>query len=66
MRQVCLVRMTSENQRASGYTSGSFGVGSEVAQGVHLSVSSLSMPSVRKTSGTGRISNKLRNDEEIL
>lgn len=66
MRQVYLVRMTSENQKASGYTSGSFGVGSEVAQGVHLSMSSLSMPSVRKTTGTERISKKLRNDTKIL
>jgi len=66
MRQVYLVRMTSENQRASGYTSGRFGVGSEAAQGVNLSMSSLSMPSVRKTTSTGRISNKLRNDGNIL
>lgn len=66
MRQVYLVRMTSENQKASGYTSGSFGVGSEVAQGVHLSMSSLSMPSVRKTTGTERISKKLRNDAKIM
>lgn len=66
MRQVYLVRMTSENQKASGYTSGSFGVGSEVAQGVHLSMSSLSMPSVRKTTGTEKISKKLRNDAKIL
>lgn len=48
MRQVCLVRMASENQRASGYTSGSFGVGSEVAQGVHLSVSSPSTPDLKE------------------